>query len=159
MITISLKVLEMNRVIFVRVEISGIWVCIGLNFSLSLSWYSAFPWRKWYSLGPRNRNFFFLRFWPLLIIWSWTSNNLEECSEPDMLQNHILKACCSWSSVHLKYTSSPGHIWLRKFFQIINGPGPYGLGAYDMVLDHRSRPKSPKSIPERSNEYWAISGV
>ena len=45
------------------------------------------------------------------------------------------------------------HIWLKKFFQIIKGPGPlciqdhYVLMVQDhMVPDHKLRPKSPKSV-------------
>ena len=45
--------------------------------------------------------------------------------------------------------------FLRKFFQIMNGPGPWGPMVQDrmsrtvMVLDHKSRPKSPKSVLDR----------
>ena len=65
-----------------------------------------------------------------------------------MLQGHIWKA-----GAYSKH--APGavcisdmvleHIWLGKFFQIMNGPGPYVLTIQDhMVLDHKSRPKSQK---------------
>ena len=59
-------------------------------------------------------------------------------------------------------------ISLRIFFQLINGPGSYGTGAAgagpygpgpaqdQLVLDHRSRPKSQKIILEHFNSHTSL---
>ena len=55
-----------------------------------------------------------------------------------MLQEHIWKASLLQEQ-YSKHASGAvcisnmvlGHIWLRKLFQIINGPGQCGPGAYD----------------------------
>ena len=63
-------------------------------------------------------------------MWSWAINNLEEYSKLNMLQDHIRTAY--YSRAYSKHALGAvcisnmvlEHIWLRTFFQIINGPGP-----------------------------------
>ena len=70
-----------------------------------------------------------------------------------MLQDRIWNAHCSrsmlaissWTSVLFKY--GPGaYLTLKKFFMIINGPGPYKGPNGPGPLDHKSRTKSLKSL-------------
>ena len=84
----------------------------------------------------------------LLIIWK---NILCQIFSSIIFEMHTAPGACS------KYSSGAvciqimllEHIWLRIFFQIINGPGPYGPGAACPApygpgpVD--SRPKSQKS--------------
>ena len=86
--------------------------------------------------------------WPLLMIWSWSINNLKEFYKLKYAPGPYLKCTLLQKNVcYMLLKQCAFQIWswgiFRIFFKIINGPGPYGPGVY--VLDHKSRPKSQKS--------------
>ena len=74
---------------------------------------------------------------PLIILKNFLSQIcsrtiFEKHTAPGAYSKHASRAVCI-SNMVLE------HIWLRKFFQIINGPGPYGP-------DYKSRPNLQKAI-------------
>ena len=88
----------------------------------------------------------FWRFWPqlmvqILTISSWSINNLKEFSKANMLHDHVWNAhcsrsmfsICSWSIFNLEYSSR----LLMVHDHTVKG---------HMVLDHKSRSKSQKSV-------------
>ena len=87
---------------------------------------------------------------PLIILKNiLSSNSPGPYLKSTLLQEHIANMLLEQFAFQIRSWS----IWLRKFFQIINGPGPYyinGPGPYNIngPGPYKSRPKSPKSY------YW-----
>ena len=99
-----------------------------------LAFLEILPWLGPYVPGP-------------LIIWKNIPNQI--CSRRIIWMHTALGACLLYVPGTVFISNMVlEHIWLRIFFQIINGPGPYGPGALVIWSKHNGQHSNTYSTME-----------